>query len=117
MSIFLSNRAKENAKGFWYGLLYPIVVGLGTSLFSMFMVLRFETSIIRDSFVEDVLLAIYLLGIMVIWPLFAYRLFSRAKKLGKEPVRDGSRMSIILYIFFIFFIILPGIIFSVLENV
>ena len=45
----------------------------------MFMVLRFETSIIRDSFVEDVLFAIYLLGIMVIWPLFAYRLFSRAK--------------------------------------
>ena len=116
MSIFLSNRAKENAKGFWYGLLFPIAVGLGTSLLSMFVVMRFETSIIRDSFVEDVLLAIYLLGVMVIWPLFAYRLFSRAKKLGKEHLRNGSRMSIILYLFFLFCVVLPGIIFSVLEN-
>ena len=116
MSIFLSNQAKENAKGFWYGLIFPIAVGLGTSLLSMFVVLRFETSIIRDSFVEDVLLAIYLLGIMVIWPLFAHRLFSRAKKLGKKPLRDGSRMSIKLYVFFLLLVVLPGIIFSVLEN-
>ena len=101
MSIFLSNRAKENAKGFWYGLLFPIAVGFGTSLLSMFVVIRFETSIIRDSFVEDVLLAIYLLGIIVIWPLFAYRLFSHAKKLGKEPLRNGARMSIKLYVFFL----------------
>ena len=116
MSIFLSNRAKENAKGFWYGLLFPIAVGLGTSLLSMFVVIRFETSIIRDSFVEDVLLAIYFLGVMVIWPLFAHRLFSRAKKLGKEPLINGARMSIILYLCFLFCIVLPGIIFSVLEN-
>ena len=116
MSIFLSNRAKENAKGFWYGLLFPIAVGLGTSLLSMFVVIRFETSIIRDSFVEDVLLAIYFLGVMVIWPLFAHRLFSRAKKLGKEPLINGTRMSIILYLCFLFCIVLPGIIFSVLEN-
>ncbi len=117
MSIFLSNRAKQNAKGFWYGLLFPIAVGLGTSLLSMFMVLRFETSIIRDSFVEDVLFAIYILGIMVIWPLFAHRLFSRAKKLGKKPLIDGSRMSIKLYVFFLLLVVLPVIIFSVLENV
>ena len=115
MSIFLSNRAKENAKGFWYGLLFPIVVGLGTSLLAMFMVIRFETSIIRDSFVEDVLLAIYLLGFMVVWPLFAHRLFSRAKKLGKEHLRNGSRMSIKLYVFFLLLVVLPGTIFSIME--
>ena len=117
MSIFLSNQAKENAKGFWYGLLFPIVVGLGTSLLSMSVVMRFETSIIRDSFVEDVLFTIYALGILVIWPLFAHRLFSRAKKLGKNPLRDGSRMSIKLYVFFLLLVVLPVIIFSVLENV
>ena len=74
----------------------------------------FETSIIRDSFVEDVLLAIYLLGVMVIWPLFAHRLFSRAKKLGKEPLRNGSRTSIILYVFFLVLVVLPGTIFSIM---
>ena len=115
MSIFLSNRAKENAKGYWYGLLFPIVVGLGISLLSMFVVIWFEESIPRDSFVEDVLFAIYALGIMVIWPLFAHRLFSRAKKLGKEPLRNGSRTSIILYVFFLLLVVLPLTIVSVME--
>ena len=115
MSIFLSIQAKDNAKGFWYGLIFPIAVGLGTSLLSMSVVMRFETSIIRDSFVEDVLFAIYGLGIMVIWPLFAHRLFSRAKKLGKEPLRNGSRTSIILYVFFLVLVVLPGTIFSIMD--
>lgn len=117
MSIFLSNRAKENAKGFWYGLLFPIAVGLGTSLLSMFIVIRFETSIIRDGFVEDVLFAIYALGILVIWPLFAHRLFSRAKKLGKEHLRNGSRISIKLYVFFLLLVVLPGTIVSIMEAI
>ena len=117
MSIFLSNRAKQNAKGFWYGLLFPIAVGLGTSLLSLFIVIRFETSIIRDSFVEDVLFTIYALGILVIWPLFAHRLFSRAKKLGKKPLIDGSRMSIKLYVFFLLLVVLPGTIVSIMEAI
>ena len=113
MSIFLSNRARENAKILvWIAVSYRCWIG--NFLLSMFVVMRFETSIIRDSFVEDVLLAIYLLGIMVIWPLFAHRLFSRAKKLGKEPLRNGSRTSIILYVFFLVLVVLPGTIFSIM---
>ena len=115
MSIFLSKKAKEDAKGFWYGLLFPIVVGLGTSFLSMFVVIWFDESIARDSFVEDVLFAIYALGIMVIWPLFAHRLFSRAKKLGKEPLTNGSRTSIILYVFFLLLVVLPGTIVYIME--
>tara|TARA_B100000287_G_scaffold418078_1_gene454589 strand:- start:370 stop:723 length:354 start_codon:yes stop_codon:yes gene_type:complete len=115
MSIFLSNRAKENAKGYWYGLLFPIVVGWGTSFLSMFMVIRFEESIVRDSFVDYVLMSIYGLGFLVIWPLFAHRLFSRAQKLGKEPLRNGSRTSIILYVFFLLLVVLPLTIVSVME--
>ena len=117
MSIFLSSRAKENAKQFWYGLLFPIAVGFGTSFLSMFVVISFEESIARDSFVEDVLFAIYALGIILIWPLFAHRLFSRAKKLGKGHLINGARISIKLYVFFLLLVVLPGIIFSVLENV
>jgi|GEM_PF-1228906 len=115
MSIFLSKKAKEGAKGFWYGLLFPIVVGWGTSFLSMFVVIRFEESIVRDSFVDYVLMSIYGLGFLVIWPLFAHRLFSRAKKLGKEPLRNGSRTSIILYVFFLLLVVLPGTIFSIME--
>ena len=96
MSIFLSNKAKENAKVFWYGLLFPIVVGFGTTLVSIFVFIRFETSIADDSFVEYFLLSMYGLGVMVIWPLFAYRLFSRAKMLGKESLRKGA--SILKYL-------------------
>ena len=116
MSIFLSNRAKENAKQFWYGLLFPIAVGLGTSLLTIIVLMWFEESIARDSFVEDVLFAIYALGIMVIWPLFAHRLFSRAKKLGKGHLRDGARISIILYVFFLVLVVLPGTIVSMMER-
>ena len=116
MTISLIKKAKEGAKGCWYGLLFPIVVGWGTSFLSVFVVIRFEESIVRDSFVDYVLMSIYGLGFLVIWPLFAHRLFSRAKKLGKEPLINGTRMSIILYLCFLFCIVLPGIIFSVLEN-
>ena len=115
MSIFLSKKAKEGAKEFWYGLLFPIVVGWGTSFLSVFVVIRFEESIVRDSFVDYVLMSIYGLGFLVIWPLFAHRLFSRAKKLGKEPLRNGSRTSIILYVFFLLLVVLPGTIFSIME--
>jgi len=116
MSIFLSNKAKENAKVFWYGLLFPIVVGFGTTLVSFFVFIRFETSIADDSFVEYFLLSMYGLGVMVIWPLFAYRLFSRAKMLGKESLRKGARMSIILYLFLIFFVVLLSVVGSVLLG-
>lgn len=117
MSIFLSKKAKENAKGFWYGLLLPIIVGVGTSFLSIFVVIRFEESIVRDSFVEYFLLTVYASGFLLIWPLFAHRLFSGGNERGNIPLRDGARVSIILYLCLVFFVVLPSAFFSVLEYV
>ena len=54
MSIFLSKKAKENFKGFWYGLLLPIIVGVGISLLSMGVMIRFESYFVGpdDNFIE-----------------------------------------------------------------
>ena len=119
MSIFLSKKAKENAKGFWYGLLLPIIVGVGSSLLSMGVMIRFESSFVGpdDNFIEYFFLTLYAIGFLLIWPLFAHRLFSGANELGNIPLKDGARVSIILYLCMVFFAVLPSAFFSVLEYV
>ena len=97
MSIFVNSKVKENTKGYWFGLVIPILVGGAVSLsaMSIFTVI----SVPRTTTLTEIFFAtIYILGFIAIWPLLAWRLMIRANKLENQSYKNGARMSIRLYI-------------------
>jgi hypothetical protein len=97
MSIFVNSKVKENTKGYWFGLVIPILVGGGVSLSSMgiYTVIAVPGT---TTLIEIFFATIYILGFIAIWPLLAWRLMVRANKLENQSYKNGARMSIRLYI-------------------
>ena len=97
MSIFVNSKVKENTKGYWFGLVIPILVGGGVSLsaMSIFMVISVPGT---TTLTEIFFFTIYILGFIAIWPLLAWRLMVRANKLENLSYKKGAWMSIKLYI-------------------
>ncbi|MBS73195.1 MAG: hypothetical protein CMA91_02945 [Euryarchaeota archaeon] len=110
MSVFISNKAKERTKNFWFGLAIPIVVGVGTSLFSMSFWMMNGESIANDEYaISDYFFGtFYISGVLIIWPLLAWLLLQRANKSQILGYREGCRMSIKIYIGLIIFIIISN---------
>ena len=97
MSIFLNSKVKENTKGYWFGLVIPILVGGGVSLSSMSIFMSISepgTTTLTEIF----FITIYILGFIAIWPLLAWRLMVRANKLENLSYKKGAWMSMKLYI-------------------
>ena len=108
MSIFINNEAKENFKGFWFGLAIPILVGVGITTVSLIVLmssgLRFE----QFTLIHHLILILMMSGHLVIWPLLAWWLIRRANKLQKLHRRRGASMSIKLYIIWVTWIVVAG---------
>ena len=116
MSIFINNEAKENLKDYWFGLGVPILIGWGTSLTSLMIAIRYESSLDEYRLVEYFLITFWISGHLLIWPFLGYRFFKRANKLGNLPRQKGARLSILLYLFWIALLLL-GTIMSIMEGV
>ena len=97
MSIFLNSKVKENTKGYWFGLVIPILVGGGVSLSSI-SIFMFISEPGTTTLTEIFFFTIYILGFIAIWPLLAWRLMVRANKLENLSYKKGAWMSIKLYI-------------------
>ena len=97
MSIFLNSKVKENTKGYWFGLVIPILVGGGVSLSSI-SIFMFIAEPGTTTLTEIFFFTIYILGFIAIWPLLAWRLMVRANKLENLSYKKGAWMSIKLYI-------------------
>ena len=81
MSVFISNKAKERIKNFWFGLAIPIIVGVGTSLFSMSFWLMNDESIANDEYaISDYFFGtFYISGVLIIWPLISMVITPKSK--------------------------------------
>jgi len=108
MSIFINDEVKENFKGFWFGLAIPILVGVGITTVSLIVLmssgLRFE----QFTLIHHLILILMMSGHLVIWPLLAWWLIRRANKLQKLHRRRGASMSIKLYIIWVTWIVVAG---------
>mgnify|MGYP001271904128 CR=1 FL=1 len=116
MSIFINNEAKENLKDYWFGLGVPILIGWGSSLTSLMILIQHESSFNEYPLAEYFLITFWISGHLLIWPFLGYRFFKRANKLGNVPREKGARLSIILYLFWIALLLL-GTIMSIMEDV
>lgn len=108
MSIFINDEVKENFKGFWFGLAIPILVGVGISTVSLIVLmssgLRFE----QFTLIHHLILIFMMSGHLVIWPLLAWWLLRRANKLQNVHRRRGASMSIKLYIIWVTWVVVAG---------
>ena len=116
MSIFINNEAKEILKDYWFGLGVPILIGWGSSLTSLMILIQHESSFNEYPLAEYFLITFWISGHLLIWPFLGYRFFKRANKLGNVPREKGARLSIILYLFWIALLLL-GTIMSIMEDV
>ena len=116
VSIFINSQAKENTKGYWFGLVLPIVIGWGVSLFSLSILTLHEGPVSEMTYVEYIFLTFWVLGHLVIWPLFAWWLFRRAVRLENKSCKKGAYMSMKLYTVWLLFIILPETILEFMER-
>ena len=116
MSIFISKRAKQNAKEFWLGLLIPILCGFGITLFSMSLLMKNDNLPSEYTIIDYFFLSFYTLGTLVIWPLLAWRGVKSANKSENYSRKKGGVMSSKLYIVWMVFIIVPGIILGSMKS-
>lgn len=96
MSIFISEEVKENTIEFWRGLLIPLGVGLGFPLIlirNIDAISEFENK--NTEYIYGGLIAFF---ILIIWPLISWWQIKRAEKLGRFPYKNGSLMSLKLYL-------------------
>ncbi len=107
MSIFISNRAKKNTQGYWFGLFVPILVGVGCSFLSM-MLVNSDVPVSEFDYIDYVFLTFFMAGHLVVWPLVAW-LLTRSNPSERFPRRKGAYMSLKLYVFWIAFILFNSI--------
>ena len=105
MQIFINSGVKQKTKDYWFGLVIPILFGFGVSLCSMgiFVLIIDPVAYDETTYIEVFFGAIYVLGILAIWPLLAWRMMVRANKLEKLSYKKGAWMSIKLYIIFVIY--------------
>ena len=107
LSIFISEEIKENTIGFWRGLLTPMSIGLG---FPLILILNFDAiEELQYKYTDEVFGIIVALFVLIIWPLISWWQIKRAEKLGRFHYKNGSLMSLKLYLamlaYFAFWII------------
>lgn len=107
MSIFISNRAKKNTQGYWFGLFVPILVGVGCSFLSM-MLVNTDVPVSEFDYIDYVFLTFVMAGHLVVWPLMAW-LLTRSNPSERFSRRKGAYMSLKLYVFWIAFILFNSI--------
>ncbi len=106
MSIFISDEAKQKFQGFWLGLATPILIGWGCSLFSMRILVTHDGPVSEFSYVEYFFAVFWVGGQLVLWPLSAWWLSRRAKKLENLPLKKGSLLSMRLALIWGLFLVL-----------
>ena len=104
MSIFINEEVKKNTKDYWFGLATPILIGWGCSLFSLSVLSTHHGPVSEFSYVAYFFAVFWVLGHLVLWPLTAWWLISRAKKIESLPYKNGGMMSIKLYIIWAIFL-------------
>ncbi|MBK29193.1 MAG: hypothetical protein CMB49_00585 [Euryarchaeota archaeon] len=108
MSIFISDEAKQKFQSFWFGLATPILIGGGCSLFSLGVLSTHDGPVSEFSYVEYFFAVFWILGHLVLWPLSAWWLFRRAKKLENLHLKRGSLISMSVAFFWVTSTILLG---------
>ena len=108
MSIFINDEVKENFKGFWFGLAIPILVGVGITTVSLMVLMSSDFHIDHYTNIDYFFLIFVMSGHLVIWPLLAWWLLRRANKLQNLHRRRGASMSIKLYIIWVTWIVVAG---------
>lgn len=108
MSIFINDEVKENFKGFWFGLAIPILVGVGLTTVSLMVLMSSDLHIDQYNYIDYFFLIFMMSGHLVIWPLLAWWLLRRANKLQNLHRRRGASMSIKLYIIWVTWIVVAG---------
>jgi len=108
MSIFINKEAKERAKSYWFGFLTPILLGVGCSFLSFFVLVNLFPSD-KFTYVPYLFGTFLILGPLVIWPLSAWGLARRANKMENLSCKNGAWTSIKLYIMWVAWIVLAGI--------
>lgn len=98
MSIFINNEVKNNTTSYLFGLMVPILIGWGCSIISMSILMSHDGPVSELTYVHYFFFALWILGFVVIWPLLAWKLMLRAKKLENLSYNKGAWMSIKLYI-------------------
>ena len=116
MSIFISEKAKQNTKEFWLGLLIPMLCGFGVSLFSLLFLENSDNTVSEFTIIENFFLLLYALGVAVIWPLLAYRGVKSANKSENYSRKKGGFISLKLYIVFMVFILVNGLILTFMGS-
>ena len=108
MSIFINDEVKENFKGFWFGLAIPILVGVGLTTVSLMFLMSSDLNIDQYNYIDYFFLIFMMSGHLVIWPLLAWWLLRRANKLQNVHRRRGASMSIKLYIIWVTWVVVAG---------
>jgi len=91
-------------KDYWYGLVIPIILGLGSSLFSLIVLLNADNS----SFSFVIFFATFFhLGHILLWPLSAVFLKNAGGEFGDFPYQNGASLSLKLYAIWMIVIVAP----------
>ena len=92
------------AKEYWYGLVIPIILGLGSSLFSLIVLLNAD----KSSFTFVIFFATFFhLGHILLWPVSAVFLKNAGGEVGNFPYRNGASLSLKLYAIWMIVIVAP----------
>ncbi len=111
MPIFINEEVKDKTKKFWFGLGVPIVIGFGWTFVVVGIIVNmprnFEEYLVNN---ENILVNLFLvimmnLGHLVIWPILAWWLMSRANTIDDLYYKKGAWMSMKLYMAWIAIIV------------
>tara|TARA_B100000287_G_scaffold411088_1_gene440180 strand:- start:513 stop:797 length:285 start_codon:yes stop_codon:yes gene_type:complete len=93
-----------------------MLCGFGVSLFSVLFLENSDNTVSEFTIIENFFLLLYVLGVAVIWPLLAYRGVKSANKSENYSRKKGGIMSLKLYIVFMVFILVNGLILTFMEG-